>query len=89
MPNTKSARRWMVKSVELRDNGRAVKSQLNSVRRKFYEYVAGGDASGGQTSFREYCSLLDKAVKKGVIKANNANRRKSRASARLSALSAA
>lgn len=86
MPNTKSAKRWMVKSDARRDSGRAVKSQLSSVRRKFYENVAGGDASSGQTSFREYCSLLDKAVKKGVIKANSANRRKSRASARLLAL---
>ncbi len=89
MPNTKSAIRWVAKSEERRESGRAVKSQLSSVRRKFYENVAGGDATGGATTFREYCSLLDKAVKKGVIKANNANRRKSRASARLTAIAAA
>jgi ribosomal protein S20 len=35
--------------------------------------------------FQAYCSELDKAAKNGVIKRNNADRRKSRANLKLNA----
>ena len=50
--------------------------------------VASGDADAGAEAFRRFCSCLDKAAKKGVIKKNTATRSKSRAAARLRTLSA-
>lgn len=88
MPNTKSAFKEMKTSAIKRDTNRGVKSGLATIRRKFLESVEANDASGSEASFRQYCSDLDKAVKKGVIKPNNASRRKSRAAARLASKSA-
>lgn len=88
MPNTKSAIKRMRTSEIKRDANRGVKSGLTSIRRKFDEATAAGDASACDSAFKQYCSELDKAVKKGVIKANNASRRKSRAASRLASVSA-
>ena len=87
MPNSKSALKRMHTSQEANERNRGAKSRLNLTRRKLYAEIESGDATGGQATFREYCSHLDKAVKKGTIKANNASRRKSRAAARLAAIS--
>ena len=86
MPNIKSAKKTMRTSEERRQANFAEKSRLTGTRRKFLEAVAGGDKSAGESLFRTYCSHLDKAVKRGTIKANNANRRKSRAAAKLAAI---
>ena len=88
MPNSKSAIKQMKTSEVKRDANRTVKSGLVTSRRRFLETAAAGDAPASETAFRQYCSELDKAVKKGVIKANNADRRKSRAHSRVAALSA-
>ncbi|MFC1452820.1 30S ribosomal protein S20 [Verrucomicrobiota bacterium] len=83
MPTTKSAAKRMKTSEEKRVRNRAVKSEISSTRRNLYELIAGGDGTESNRVYRGYCSLLDKAVKKGVIQANNASRRKARAFAHL------
>jgi len=86
MPNTKSAAKHMRVSEARRQTGSAIKSRLSATRRKFNEAISGGEKAQGSELYREYCSYLDKAVKDGAIKANNASRNKSRAAARLAAL---
>ncbi len=86
MPNTKSALKRMHTSQARNQANRAAKSRLSLTRRQLYEAIDRGDATGSEASFREYCSRLDKAVKSGTIKRNNASRRKSRAAARLAKL---
>ncbi len=78
MPNIKSAKKRMRTSEKQRQSNKSAKSRLTSTRRKLAEAITAGDKSTGQKAFSEYCSLLDKAVKKGVIKKNASNRRKSR-----------
>ena len=86
MPNIKSAKKSMRTSEARRLSHHAVKSQLSTTRRKLYASISSGDKTASETEFRVYCAQLDKAVKKGSVKANNASRRKSRAAASLAAI---
>jgi len=85
MPNTKSAKKRVGTSQKQHARNKSVKSGLSTSRRKLFAAAAGGDKTKTAKCFSEYCSVLDKAVKKGVLKANAANRRKSRAAAKISA----
>lgn len=87
MPNIKSAMKRLKTSERKRQANRTVKSELLSARRRLSAAIESGDAARGQTEVRRYASLVDKAAKKGVIKPNNASRRKSRAAQALSAVS--
>ena len=83
MPHTKSAAKRMRTSEDNRQANRAEKARLASTRRGMLEALARGDKPQADKEFRTYSSFLDKAVKHGVIKANNASRHKSRAAAML------
>jgi small subunit ribosomal protein S20 len=67
---------------------RANKSRLRSALRSLREAIDRGDHSTAQTSFRATVSVVDKAVQKGVLHKNTANRYKARLSARVKALAA-
>lgn len=86
MPNIKSAKKRMKTSAASHELNKSVKTKISSQRRKLYEAIAEGDKPACAELFRVFGSLLDKAAKKGVIKANNAARRKSRAAAKIAAL---
>ena len=82
MPNIKSAKKSIKTSAKSYEGNRAVKSRMVSARRKLYESI-GSDPVASKEAYSSYCSVLDKAVKRGALKANNANRRKSRACIRM------
>ena len=86
MPNTKSAMKRMRTSVKGQERNRTKKGRVTTIRSRLYAAVASGDKAAGEKLFSEYCSALDSAVKSNSIAANAANRRKSRARARLAAL---
>ena len=79
MPKSKSTKRRTRKSEEARLLNKATKTNIVTVRKKLYAAIESGDRAGSGKLYNAYCSALDKAVKKGAIKANNASRRKSRA----------
>ena len=83
MPNIKSAKKRMRSSEKQRVGNMTVKTKVKSVRRKTREVLASGVVATSETAVREYSSVLDKAVKRGVIKKNTAIRRKKRAIAAL------
>ena len=83
MPKIKSAAKRIKTSAKREVTNKAVKTRISSCRRNLRESIAGGDKEKSEQAFRAYCSVLDKAAKKGTIKSNNANRRKSRAAALL------
>ena len=87
MPNIKSAIKRMKTSEKKRIANAAEKSRVRTARRTVTEAVSAGDRAAAESSFKAYCSMLDKAVKHGTIKANAANRRKSRLHAGMAALS--
>ena len=86
MPTTKSAIKRVKTSEQDRARNRSVKSGITTAKNKLYETVKAGDKAKSGKLFDAYSSLLDKAVKKGILKANAAGRRKSRAAARISAM---
>ncbi len=89
MPNIKSAKKRLRTAEKARQGNKSVKSRITTARAKFYAAVAGTDKDAASAAFDTYCSALDKAVKRGAIKKNNADRRKSRAALRMNAASAA
>jgi small subunit ribosomal protein S20 len=66
-------------------HNKAYKSQVRTAMRSFEEAVAKGEKATAQSSLNEVYSLLDKCVKKGILKINKASRTKSRLAARAAA----
>lgn len=75
----KRARQTEKRTVQNRVN----KSRFRTALRKFRTALQAGDPNQAKTAFGETVSMIDKAVKKGVIHKNTASRYKSRLSARL------
>ncbi len=88
MPIIKSAKKRMRTSEEARLRNLALKTRVKSARRALFESFPAGDAKVSAQAYREYCSVLDKAAGKGVVKANTAARRKARAANRIRSLAA-
>ncbi|MDM7915774.1 MAG: 30S ribosomal protein S20 [Candidatus Eisenbacteria bacterium] len=75
MPHHKSAIKRMKTNERDRKRSQAVKSEVRSAIRKVRETAAGEKAA---ETFRKTQSILDNAVRKGVLHKNTVNRRKSR-----------
>jgi small subunit ribosomal protein S20 len=89
MPNLKSGFKRMKTSAANRERNRSGKGEVATVRAQFLQVVASGNKESAMKLFRQYCSVVDTAAKRGIIKANNASRCKSRAAAKLVGLGAA
>ena len=86
MPNIKSAAKRAAQSQEQRLRNRATRSVIASERRTFFEAVEAKDKDKAMKEFKAFCALLDKSSKRGIIKKNNADRRKARAAHQLAKL---
>jgi small subunit ribosomal protein S20 len=75
----KRARQTEKRTIQNRTN----KSRFRTALRRFRGAVLSGDGAQAKSLFGETVSLIDKAVKKGVIHKNTAARYKARLSARL------
>lgn len=89
MPNLYSAVKRMRVAEKAHLRNRAAKSGISTSRRELFETCAGKDFAKSRQAFSAYCSILDKAAIKGLIKRNTAIRRKRRAAAKLAAISSA
>lgn len=83
MANNKSASKRARQADVRRQKNRSAKSEILTVRRQFIEAVESKDKAKALAQFQAFCSVLDKSAKRGIIMANNADRRKGRASAML------
>ena len=88
MPNLKSQKKRMRSDEVKRVQNQGVRTRVKTARRKMMEATATGEAETTTAAFREYCSVLDKAAKKGLVKKNTAVRRKARAASKLREISA-
>lgn len=88
MPNTKSAERRVRNSARKQIRNSIVRSQLKTAEKKFRGAVA-AKQDDSPAVLRAAISTLDKAVKKGVIKRETANRKKSRLTLTLNRATAA
>ncbi len=87
MPTTKSAKKRVRTSEKARQRNRSVKAGIRSARRNTVDAFESKDSEKSTQAFQKYCSILDKAAKKGVIKKNTAVRRKKRSAKKLSSVS--
>lgn len=83
MPNLYSAVKRMRVAAKARSRNKAINSAITTLRRRLIELLAVKDKEKANEAFRKYCSLLDKAAKKGVIKKQKAVRRKRRSAAQI------
>ena len=83
MPNIKSAIKRAKTSEKSRLRNPREQTQLKTGRRGELGAGRGAEAPKTMDAYRAFCSGLDKAVKHGIIKKNNATRRKARAAALL------
>ncbi len=88
MPNIKSAVKRVRTNEENRLENLAYRTRTRSSRKKFLEAIEQGNAEAAKVTYAAFCSALDKAAKKGVIKKNTAVRGKRRGADRLRALAA-
>ena len=86
MPNVKSAKKRLRQSEEAEKRNSALKSRMRSARRSFLATIEAGDLEPAKEAYAAYCSALDKAVKKNVIKPNTSTRSKRRGAEKLRAL---
>lgn len=85
MANIKSAEKRNRQSIKNRMRNRATKSQASTARKRLLEAIASNDKTASADRLKSYYSVLDKAVKRGIIKANTASRYKSRAARKVQA----
>jgi small subunit ribosomal protein S20 len=78
MPNTKSAEKRLRQSKKRYLRNRATKSAIKTYTRRVKELAASGDREGALNMLRRAISLIDKAVKRGILHRNAGARRKSR-----------
>lgn len=88
MPNIKSAKKRQRQTVGRTARNKVRKSRITTARRKLLGAIQVGDTAKAESSYREFCSALDKAAKAGIINANRADRSKARAVKALSKVKA-
>ena len=83
MPVTKSARRQVRVAERRRLRNRSITSECKTSITKAERLIFSGELEAAQKAVMEATSCLDKAVEKGIIHPNNADRRKSRLAKKL------
>ena len=85
----RSARKRDRQNAKANKRNVAVKTHLHTAHKKLFKAADAGKKDDAEKEFKDFVSGLDKAVKKGVIKKNTANRKKSRAQLKLNKMAAA
>lgn len=87
MPNIKSQKKRVLTNERARQRNVADRSKLRTLRRRFRELVASGDAASAEQAYREVAREYDKAAAKGLLHANNAANHKSKLAKELRSVS--
>ena len=86
MANHFSALKRARQTTKRTETNRSNTSRLRTALRKLRQTLASGDAKQAKAAFGDAVSMIDKAVKNGVIHKNTGARYKSRLSARVAAV---
>ncbi len=89
MANIASAQKRIRQTIKITARNKARKSRVHGAIRKIEEAVAAGDKAAATAAFQAGQPELQRAVTKGVLKANTVSRTLSRLSARVKAVAAA
>lgn len=88
MANTSAAEKAMRQSERRRVRNRVVRAQARTQVKDANKQIEGGNAADAAHEVKQAIRALDQAAQKGVIKKNNAARRKARLMKKLNALTA-
>ena len=86
MSNHKSAAKKARRDVEARLRNRSNRSSLKSAVKKFLATISTGNKAEATALLPKTLGLVDRAVRKGVVHKNAANRAKSRLTLKVNAL---
>lgn len=86
MPSRRNAVKEVRKDKKRRARNVYVKTTMKTIRKDFDKIIEEGNAEKVCDSFKKLSSMIDKTVKKGVIKAGKADRIKSRCAQKMNAL---
>lgn len=86
MPNIKSAMKRVKVTEKKNLINRSGKSEVKTALKNFNALLEAGDVAACEAAFKNVCSVLDKAVVKGLIHKNAASNKKSGFAVRLNAL---
>jgi len=84
MPNIKSAKKELRKSIKRALKNAEVKDKINLLTKKTKKAISAGESTAASL-LRDTAKALDKAAKKGLLKKNTVNRKKSRLHKKLNA----
>ena len=82
----RAARKRDRQNEKARKRNAVCKAKLHDAHKKLFKNVDAGAKEDADKKFKEFVSGLDKAVKKGIITKNTADRKKSRAQLKLNKL---
>ena len=88
MANTKSAEKAARQAEQHRTANVALRSRMRTAIRRIVDSVAAGDKTKAAASYKAAVPVIDALVNKKIIHRNQANRHKSRLSAKVKALKA-
>jgi len=88
MPQVKSAKKRLKQNEAAAKRNSSYKSRMRTSKKSFLEAVEAGDKEKAAETYAAYCSALDKAVKRNVIKRNTSTRSKRRGAEALRSLDA-
>lgn len=86
MAHSASAKKRILTSERNRLRNQAIKSRVKTMVKKVLVAVDNKDLEGAKSALSVAYKELDKAVTKGVLKANTVSRKKSRITAKVNAL---
>ena len=85
----RAARKRDRQNAKANKRNSTAKAKLHDAHKKLFKAADANDAEAAGKKFKEFVSGLDKAVKKGIISKNTADRKKSRAQLKINKMSAA
>jgi small subunit ribosomal protein S20 len=86
LAHSKSAKKRVLIAERNRERNQAVKSRVKTMAKKVVAAVEAKDVDAAKVALSVAYKEFDKAVTKGVLKANTASRKKSRLAAKVNAL---
>ena len=86
MANSLQANKRIRQNEKSRLRNKSVKSEINTLKKKFYSLVEDQDRVGAEAIFTDLTSRLDKAAKNNLFHQNNVARQKSAIARSLGAL---
>ncbi len=86
MPNIKSAKKRVIVTEKKSAINKSDKTVVKTALKKVNAAIESGDKQAATAAYKEVCSVLDKAVSKGVIHKNAAANKKSGFAVRINAM---